>query len=936
MLRAASVIVSVIAAIPAWGQFPFTRSLDVRSGRSAPRITCLVQDRDGAIWTGSDVGLLRTDGDQVDAIWRSEPDKVVALAERGNDILAMSSSGVLLRCDGFGCDTLVRDTSWVRAPVRAMASDEQGNLWLATFGGGLHRVGTESRSIIGTREGLPDVHVNDLAILKDGRVVVATDQGIALIANERVVRVFEQGNGAPDNLVLSVAVDEYDGIWAGTAGSGVFKWDPLDTKAEVLPFGKLFGAVHCLLAERGRIWAATELNGLVMMEAKERGSYQWRQGSEQPMVTDMVVDGEGAVWWCDGSEVLQRSDPRVLHVPDHEGVDLHRVTALCTDSQGSIWFATPKGTFTHSHAFTDAARITRLPMELPSMTPLVSISAGEHGEVWGASFGGGLWRMGKAGVEPMAPPAAPRDPNILSVLAQGDDVWTATLAGISVLRQGRNSDLDALGTGFVYQLVASNDGSLLAATDGHGVVRVDQGKPQEVSEKGPRTFYTVAEGKDGTLWAGGPATGLCRSVAGGWEQLGTEMGLMDADIHALIPFMGRMFVMGTRGVLVYHPVSGSWTDVSGRVGLEDLQMELNTAAVDTSGALWLATDRGLVRILADTTLLAPPPSPAILEVRMGDQRYRPDTLYRTSHDRSAVSMRYMSSDQTHMGSSQFEYRLLGLSEKVVRTRESELSFPALPPGDYRFEIRTLRTEGELPSAWTGFRLIVEPPWWQRPWVIALMLSAAAALVIALIAARDRRLRYKQRMEQEQVRFQLEALRSQVDPHFLFNSFNTLVELIETEPQKAVIHVDQLSTFFRNILQVRDRELITLDEELDLLRTYVGLEQRRFGEAIVLQVELPERLRTMMIVPLTLQLLVENAIKHNAATRSAPVTVVISSEDDTLVVRNNILPKLTPPRSTGFGLESIRKRYAALTERPVSVERGTHTFVVRIPLIAPNP
>ena len=411
---------------------------------------------------------------------------------------------------------------------------------------------------------------------------------------------------------------------------------------------------------------------------------------------------------------------------------------------------------------------------------------------------------------------------------------------------------------------------------------------------------------------------------------------MDADIHALIPFMGRMFVMGTRGVLVYHPVSGSWTDVSGRVGLEDLQMELNTAAVDTSGALWLATDRGLVRILADTTLLAPPPPPAILEVRMGDQRYRPDTVYRTSYDRSAVSMRYMSSDQTHMGSSQFEYRLLGLSEKVVRTRESELSFPALPPGDYWFEIRTLRTEGELPSAWTGFRLIVEPPWWQRPWVIALMLSAAAALVIALIAARDRRLRYKQRMEQEQVRFQLEALRSQVDPHFLFNSFNTLVELIETEPQKAVIHVDQLSTFFRNILQVRDRELITLDEELDLLRTYVGLEQRRFGEAIVLQVELPEWLRTMMIVPLTLQLLVENAIKHNAATRSAPVTVVISSEDDTLVVRNNILPKLTPPRSTGFGLESIRKRYAALTERPVSVERGTHTFVVRIPLIAPNP
>jgi LytS/YehU family sensor histidine kinase len=175
----------------------------------------------------------------------------------------------------------------------------------------------------------------------------------------------------------------------------------------------------------------------------------------------------------------------------------------------------------------------------------------------------------------------------------------------------------------------------------------------------------------------------------------------------------------------------------------------------------------------------------------------------------------------------------------------------------------------------------------------------------------------------------------VNPHFLFNSFNTLIELIEEDQVKAVEHVEQLSEFFRNILQVRDKDLIPLREELRLLDTYFYLEQRRFGDRIALHTVIPEELRDQLLPPLTLQLLVENAIKHNAATLGSPLVVEVRTFDHSIEVSNPIQVRRVSAPSTGFGIHSIRQRYAALTPRSVEVMNDGAYFRVRIPLL-PKP
>ena len=111
MMRVAVLLFGLVISHPALAQFPYTRTIDVRMGQVRPAITCMEQDLQGAIWVGSDRGLLRTDGDRVDVMLRTAPARIDALARRGGDVLAALSSGVLVRCDALGCDTVHSDTS---------------------------------------------------------------------------------------------------------------------------------------------------------------------------------------------------------------------------------------------------------------------------------------------------------------------------------------------------------------------------------------------------------------------------------------------------------------------------------------------------------------------------------------------------------------------------------------------------------------------------------------------------------------------------------------------------------------------------------------------------------------------------------------------------------------------------------------------------------
>jgi len=191
---------------------------------------------------------------------------------------------------------------------------------------------------------------------------------------------------------------------------------------------------------------------------------------------------------------------------------------------------------------------------------------------------------------------------------------------------------------------------------------------------------------------------------------------------------------------------------------------------------------------------------------------------------------------------------------------------------------------------------------------------------------------KASLERQNLESQLEGLRSQVNPHFLFNSLNTLTYLIPEDADKAVRFVQQLSKVYRYVLESRDTRLIPLHEELTFLKSYVFLQHERFGDNLVVEMHGLEDRENTLIVPLTLQILFENAIKHNIISAEKPLKVEVIAENAHLVVRNNLQKKNQVMDSTGVGLQNIRDRYRMLADKEVGVIASQQYFTVVLPLI----
>lgn len=191
---------------------------------------------------------------------------------------------------------------------------------------------------------------------------------------------------------------------------------------------------------------------------------------------------------------------------------------------------------------------------------------------------------------------------------------------------------------------------------------------------------------------------------------------------------------------------------------------------------------------------------------------------------------------------------------------------------------------------------------------------------------------KERIKRESLTSQLNALRTQVNPHFLFNNLNTLSALIPDNPTNAVEFVQQLSKVYRHILEMKDEKSITLKEELDVLKAYAFLLKTRFGNNLFIDFNIEQQALQHKIVPLALQLLMENAIKHNIVSADKPLKIIVHTHGNALIITNNFQVKNQIHDSTGIGLNNIANRYKLLGEYAIKVDNDGNNFTVTIPLI----
>lgn len=189
---------------------------------------------------------------------------------------------------------------------------------------------------------------------------------------------------------------------------------------------------------------------------------------------------------------------------------------------------------------------------------------------------------------------------------------------------------------------------------------------------------------------------------------------------------------------------------------------------------------------------------------------------------------------------------------------------------------------------------------------------------------------QEKLKREQLALQYETLKSQVNPHFLFNNLNSLTSLISSNPEKAIDFVKKLSEVYRYVLDQKNHELVALKTELKFVESYIYLHQIRFGTNLNIQIDVDPK--NFKVIPLSVQLLVENAIKHNEISDKKPLYIRLYTNDDQYLIVENVLQKKSGSEGSGMGIQNISDRYDFFTDKKVLITFNSERFKVSIPLL----
>ncbi len=215
--------------------------------------------------------------------------------------------------------------------------------------------------------------------------------------------------------------------------------------------------------------------------------------------------------------------------------------------------------------------------------------------------------------------------------------------------------------------------------------------------------------------------------------------------------------------------------------------------------------------------------------------------------------------------------------------------------------------------------------------VNLFLHCVNAIVFFMNKLKNAQLEAEQ-LKKISIEAQFEALRNQINPHFMFNCFNVLSTLVYKDADTSVKFIAQISNVYRYLLHSQERKVVTLNEELLFVESYLYLLQMRYGENLIIEKDIKANLEEFYVAPASLQMLIENAIKHNIISKNNPLTIRLFSRNETMIVTNNLQEKNVKEESTNRGLQNIQSRYRLLSDESVKIERTASRFTVEIPLL----
>ncbi len=847
-----------------------------------------------------------------------------------------------------------------RPRISDLLFDTQGALWIATAGRGLFRYFDKKLENFKTPF-LCDDYVNVL-LAKGRQIFVGTDNGLCIltIKGDSIASTsITYEDGLPDYIVSAIApASDSNIIWLGFQAGGVCSLHLPDFKIINRNEGsqRVFGEIKDIIEyQKGILWVADEANGLLeRIERKGKVFYNVIRPVSDikgQRITDLEKDNECNIWMLSNEEGLISTDGQIalpeLLESDHNA---QKIIAVHVDSEGIVWYSTQRGLYRYDPGIDGKENIRFIGIARKNQNELIiSIFSSGPGILWLGTFGNGLYcyheRTGK--LFHFTEKDGLVNNNILSIAGSGNEIWLATLGGAARVRINREvkSKGDAqfssfttshgLSSNYIYEVHPAKDGSIWFASDGRGITRLKDGKLITFDRSNglkSDVIISVSEDSKGRIWFATPLSGIYSYDGDTLLHYTKSSGLRELRISSIqVDQFDHVVIVHEKGIDILDPEKNHVSFPAFNPVLDILESDLNCRSVGPDGKIWIGATEGLIIYSPLSGQCRNVPATILTEVMARSQAVDFKNDHVLPYSRNYLAFRFKGLWYKNPDQVEYQYKLEGFDRDWHLTSDKNALYPALHPGRYVFKVRS-SIDGHfenLPIEQYAFR--IAPPFWQTPWFIIGLLLFIIGSIYSYVRFREERLKAIEHLEKEKIDFQLQTLRSQVNPHFLFNSFNTLLNMIDLDRKGASEYVQRMSDFFRNILTFKEKELILLTEELRILDDYYYLQEKRFGSNfhIIVNIDRPDQ---YCIPPMTLQLLVENALKHNIISKAKPLTVEIFIENERMVVRNNLQPKRQAEQSTRVGLSNIINRYRMLFGVNVEVYSDQKYFTILLPLI----
>lgn len=657
----------------------------------------------------------------------------------------------------------------------------------------------------------------------------------------------------------------------------------------------------------------------------------------------MTQDKEGNIWLGSKNKGIYRYGLLVEKIPIPE-TNLPIFSVYSPTSQ-EIWYTNEKGVF----------RLTWQKGEMIT-TPIASINRQKiiatyltgdaKGNIWIGTFDKGLFICSQDGkrVQHITTEHGLLNNNILHIFFDKEKVWLSTFGGVSnadirdfeigaALSFQNYTSQNGFNSNYTYQVAANlAHTALYFATEGKGAIQLANGQFTGIQGiPAQENVYNIFSDRDENLFFLTEKSQLfCKKIASLQTIDLTKSGKKDF-IFATLDQNQDLLLGYKEGLMIMEKESQQFRDLGKSYNLGNLEPNMNGYANFVNNRILIGTNKGLL-LYSPISIETKHQANIYLEsveVSLQSIDFEKDSVF--SHANNDFSFHFHGVWLTEPEMIKYRYKLLGLADNWITTKDRFANFANLPPGKYTFIVQaTIHHNFEDPKE-VAYTFYIQSPFWATKTFIILTILGIIGIFAGIIRWREYALHKEAAIKKQQIEMELQILKNQINPHFLFNSLNTLVGIIEEAPKEAVNYVEHLSVFYRNILKYKEVDMISLKEEWNILQEYLYLLQTRFQDNITFDISIDEGNWEKTIPAFTLQMLLENAVKHNIVSKSKPLHIILSSQNDEFVIQNTYQPKQSILHSTGIGLQNINNRFLLLTQKAIQIEQTDMYFRIRLPL-----